>query len=280
MATLPGIALVLVVAVAESRAHATTTTTQVEERREYPKLSPFQGVRWNGDSPEVRVDDRWYGLTSIDGLATTAILRHCRAKYGSRAIKRFEEDLIEVLAGLGVEPSTTCDLELVVLEDGKAVKLADAAMTKANRDAIRRAADARGTEPAALPRVEREHASAPAPGFEDIGCRANGASRGEIPIETVAGDLDSLEWLIDNVYAYRALRSPDYRAALDAVRLAAREGTTLRDFAVDVAKVLARYGDGHSGIEGSSALYEAPYLPCLVEDAGKVLLAVRTDRSG
>src|SRR5688572_18333490 len=167
MATLPGIALVLAVAVVESLSHA-TMASQVEERREYPKLSPFQAVRWNGESPEVRVEDRWYGLTSIDGLATTAILQHCRAKYGSRAIKRFEEDLVEVLAGLGIEPGTTCDLELVALEDGKAVKLVDVAMTKSNRDAIRRAADARSTEPAALPRVEREHASALAPGFEDI----------------------------------------------------------------------------------------------------------------
>src|SRR5690606_6330926 len=97
--------------------------------------------------------------------------------------------------------------------------------------------------------------------------------------EAIAADLDALEWLVENLFSYRDLRSPDYRAAFDAIRLAARDGASRAHFAVDVAKALARFGDGHAGVEGLASLFGPPYLPCLVENAGEALIALELDRS-
>jgi hypothetical protein len=97
----------------------------------------------------------------------------------------------------------------------------------------------------------------------------------------VADDLDELEWILENRYSYLRLKGVDYRMALDAIRLSARQGSHRSTLALQIAKLVALFGDGHSAVDDPSlnALC-GTYLPLLPEWADGQALAVKPDRSG
>jgi len=100
---------------------------------EFPKRAPYRAVRWSGETPEVKLDDEWFRLEAVDGLSTERIVANCRARWPDIWKKRFEEDLVRVLYGMGHAPGRLVSLELVDLVEGKPVPLAGVEMTEANR---------------------------------------------------------------------------------------------------------------------------------------------------
>ncbi|MHC4847099.1 MAG: S41 family peptidase [Planctomycetota bacterium] len=111
------------------------------------KLSPFTAVQVEGDVARVRFDGAWYELVELDGLPTVKILAYCRKTYDRKANKRFAEDLVEVLLGMGRKPGRTIALVLKDPKTGKLRKVAQAPMTHDNRRKVR---DARQAPPRAF----------------------------------------------------------------------------------------------------------------------------------
>ncbi|MEZ6127569.1 MAG: serine hydrolase [Planctomycetaceae bacterium] len=101
----------------------------------YAKVAPFNGVRWNGDQPIVRVYNTWSPLLSINGISTSEIMEFANKRYGGKAHKRFAEDLVEVLTGMGHQPDWRVTLELQN-EDGTVRMMSQVLMTKENRDRL------------------------------------------------------------------------------------------------------------------------------------------------
>ena len=101
------------------------------------KVSPFSGVRWEQDAPVVKVGKEWFTLVSLDGIAAEKIVKFCKSEHGDKWQKRFGEDLVEVLEGMGHEPGATVDL--VVKQSGSSFTktLKGIEMTRENREAIR-----------------------------------------------------------------------------------------------------------------------------------------------
>lgn len=114
---------------------------------EFPKRAPYAGVRWEGDKPVVNMDKNWFTLVSIDGISAADIVAFCRGHYQDNWQKRFEEDLVEVLAGMGHEPKDTVELVVVPDRSSKQRTVKNVPMTEANRRAIKAAA--REDEPSA-----------------------------------------------------------------------------------------------------------------------------------
>src|SRR5881392_1290217 len=87
-------------------APSTAPATQKSERmwQGYPRLSPFNAVRWNEQTPEVRVNDSWYELVAMNDLTAEQIVSACQSLDRKDWRKRFEEDLVEVLSRSGHEP--------------------------------------------------------------------------------------------------------------------------------------------------------------------------------
>jgi hypothetical protein len=112
----------------------------------HPLLSPFTEVRMHGDAPEVRYAERWYELVSLDGLAAPSILEHCKRTFGSRWEKRFAEDLVQVLAGMGHSVGREVSLVLIELDTRERVEVARAPMSEANRRLVLRARKAAGAD--------------------------------------------------------------------------------------------------------------------------------------
>lgn len=109
----------------------------------YPRRSPFEAVRWDGDQPEVMLDEQWYRLVSLNGISATEIVTFSRETFADRWRKRFEEDLVEVLSKMGHPPEETVTLELQALDSDQTQVREAVPMTFSNRQAIKRAADAR-----------------------------------------------------------------------------------------------------------------------------------------
>lgn len=254
---------------------------QRKDDDEFPKLSPFEAVRWKDGKPEVMVAQRWYSPRTIGGLDAAKVVEFCNETYGNRAVKRFEEDLVQVLTLMGTKPGEKIDLDLTDLESGKAVSLRDVPMTKENRRAIWTAATERDDHkpPRTAGAVTREHAKKAAPEFANLARPLAGSAPASLVRSAACADLDALEVLIDTHYAYRERAGFDYRGALDAVRIAVGERISPPAFALLIAKVLARFGDGHTRIDEVALALGREYLPCLVEPQGAKLLALKPDRS-
>lgn len=109
----------------------------------YPKKSPFEAVRWEGFDPEVQVDGEWFMLVSLDGIPASEIVDFSRRTFGSRWDKRFEEDLVELLTRMGHPAEDTVTLVVQSLTTSETQTLEAVRMTRANREAIRNAAQAR-----------------------------------------------------------------------------------------------------------------------------------------
>jgi hypothetical protein len=111
--------------------------------QQYPQLSPFEAVQWNGHTPNVKVGGKWYELQAMNGLPANQVVQLCQVFGGGLWQKRFEEDLIEVLTRAGYPQGTTATLEVKDLETGKVEVLKDVPMTLENRQAIWEAATTR-----------------------------------------------------------------------------------------------------------------------------------------
>ena len=109
----------------------------------HPEKSPFAAVRWQQSQPEVRVGEEWFKLVSLDDLPAAEIVAFSQRTYGNKWQKRFEEDLVELLTRLGHPPQDTVTLVVQSLTSPQSRTLEDVPMTRANRRAIRDAAQAR-----------------------------------------------------------------------------------------------------------------------------------------
>jgi len=113
------------------------------------KASPFTAVTWDGDQPNVRFDGDWYTFHAIDGISVSSIIEYCKKEYESRWQKRFSEDFVEVLTGMGVDVNTSVQLELG--KDGQRMTRTGT-MSEDYRDIVR---DYNNGEDALAPETER-----------------------------------------------------------------------------------------------------------------------------
>jgi hypothetical protein len=216
--------------------------------QDYPKVSPFSALRWRdsvseASVPEVEVERTWYELVAIDGVPSQKLVDFCKRSYGERWAKRFGEDLVQALSEMGSAPGLDVKLDLKDLATGKAVTLDRVRMTRENRERIRRGASL-------LSRSQAEE------------------------------DLAELRKLLEERYSYLTRRGVDYRTELDEILRRVGQAQPPDAFAVEVQKLLARFGDGHAGVEDLTRHLPPGYLPFLVADAKGGVVAFQSDRSG
>jgi hypothetical protein len=133
-------------AASQSRAQAVAEEARANVWNGFPRLSPFEAVRWEGQTPHVMVGGKWYELVSMNGLPAPQIVSFCKSLDERFWQKRFEEDLIEVLTRSGCTPGTTAMLEVKSLDTGETKILRDVPMTSENREALCRAGTTRPSQ--------------------------------------------------------------------------------------------------------------------------------------
>ncbi len=216
--------------------------------QDYPsKASPFDALRFEGDQPEVKVDDTWYRPVAIDGVPLEDILRACDKRWGEESrVKRFGEDLMEALALLDHRATSRVTLDLVRLSDGEAVSLKGVANTRTKREAIRNAV------PAALSLTD---------------------------VET---DLDAFADGLRAQFAYVDRKGLDLEAMLAELHAELRDSgdeVPLRTFANGLEEILHQFGDGHARVEHPAGPSVGKHTPFLLGEADGGVVAFLPDRS-
>jgi RNA polymerase sigma factor (sigma-70 family) len=115
---------------------AAPTTAALAAATTFPRLAPFDAVRWKGDVPIVRVENVWCELVAIDDLPAGRIVAFAKKHYDKLWQKRIEEDLVEVLTGLGQQPGDRVKLTVRDPNTKQVSELLDVPMTHANREQI------------------------------------------------------------------------------------------------------------------------------------------------
>lgn len=130
-----------------------------EEGAVYPRVSPFEAVRWldeDSEVPQVMVGGVWYWLGSIDMVGVDELVSFSQATFKERWRKRIEEDLVVVMSGMGHRPGATVMLRLISVDSMEFKLLKAVAMTEENRQRIKEAAREREAAALAEPVVDEE----------------------------------------------------------------------------------------------------------------------------
>lgn len=201
--------------------------------RDYPTLSPFSAVRWRGLVPRVEVDGNWYELLAIDDIEARRIVAFCQTADKKDWKKRFEEDLVEILARMRHDVGKTVKLKLRQLDVEKTETVKEEVpLTEENRSAIlkQRLMHQKQGRPN---RVRREHAQEAPRALHRLITRLDHDT--DLRPAEAEEDLDQLEFALKTRFAYLERKGVDYRAALDALRSALGDGISRRDFALQLA---------------------------------------------
>ena len=242
---------------------------RIEER------SPFEMVRFPDDgAPEVRVRGRWYQFVSIDGVSFERVREGALKVDREDWRRRFSEDLVASLLAVSTKLGRSVVLELRDLENGKVVTLGGVRMSKSNRSRIR---DAR---PWVRPiRLARDHSKTVDERYAFLTMRFHDRTKSpRLSAKLAAEDLDELEWCIEHAFSYRDRVGVDYRAAFDTVRAGLGEGIARSDLRLQLQKLLALFGDGHTGVRGWPRELLQGSLPAIFTslDEGDSVLALRS----
>ena len=222
------------------------------------KSSPFDGLRWSGDRPEVQVDGTWYKPVAIDGIGVDEILAIADTWSPGRE-KRFAEDLVPILVRLKWKGDEKVDLDLRSLKDGSAVRLEGVEMTRAKRQALwasRNASESSGVRQPTPP--------------------------ARISVKEARADIEAFGAGLKDQFAYLGLGEVD----LDRELAQIRDGLTgdqadILQLRLELHRLLMRFGDGHAQVRSNLPLGQPgdKYLPFLLVESSAGVVAVLPDRS-
>lgn len=188
------------------------------------KASPFTAVKWEEGQPIVRFDNEWYHFEKLDHLKKEEIIAFSKSEFGGKWQKRFSEDLVEVLQGLGYKPNV--EVELVLSRNGNS-KTYTGTFTLANRQ-----------------QVLRYNASAEQSNLPQ-----------KITNKQAIEDLQQFEEILESKSSYAQISGYDYKAAIKELSssiVSKKETIDINELAHEMAKIMAKIGDRHSSIKNES----------------------------
>jgi hypothetical protein len=221
------------------------------------KTSPFDGMRWKDGKPDVQVEETWYRPTSIHGTAVEDILAYCEKTWPGMRERRFAEDLVEAMEGMGVELPQAVDLGLVRLADGEEVTLEGVPMTRAKRNALRDSRKApKGSRPSSSLPPERLSRTA------------------------ALADLEEFRERLEDQFAYLHMKGVDLKGALDDLAGSFEDEVSSVELANGLHRILMMFGDGHARVSSPYTPRPELFPPVLLVEAEGGVVAIRSDRSG
>ncbi|MCB9230977.1 MAG: hypothetical protein H6581_04905 [Bacteroidia bacterium] len=240
-------------------------------------LAPFTGLKWEKGGFVCRVDDKWYGLESINDLPVSDYYLRIQNECGRNWYLEFARNLIPEIIEEGFVLGKSVTLGLKSLETGEDVRMEGVPLNHQNWmkavyfsevEYCRVQRPHASQTPAHLQFITRRLDNFPCPSPDSLGTgyldrpveklriqeerlkeplwKAKGI-RWLTP-EEARQDLDQLEWYLVHQYAYLDYYKVDYQAALDAIRAGLGEGITLLDFGFQVQRALGLFGDPHTRV--------------------------------
>ena len=224
------------------------------------KASPFDGIRWVDEQPQVQVGEDWYLPISIDGVQISRIIEKCQQRWPGQLHKRFAEDLMEAMSLLGEEPESQVSLRLKPLDDSPEMVLEKVSNNRAKRQKLREDRDRTPTP------------VRPAPTW--------------LSKQQVEEEIASFSAALRDQFAYLHLKGIDLDEAIEqeVARYYSRGLPTRMppvDLVMILQRVLMRYGDGHADVSTNSFRFgeSEPFIPFLLGERDGRVVAFRSDRS-
>ncbi len=245
--------------------------------------SPFSAIRWRSSVPEVRLNNQWYILKTINNIPAETLIRFAQKTYSLRWQLMIEDSLTEVISSISAYPGRSIDLQLLGIPDRSIQSLSAVPMTVTNLDSIRfyrltqssiagTVTDDFSRPPinAAQPDsflqndslfyknlVRRIDGFRPPANWQPSALQRSARAIQErisnppqwLSAREASADIDQIEWYLSNKFAYLDVLSPPYQPALDSIRQHLSRGISRRDFACQLQKVMVLFADRHSGID-------------------------------
>ncbi len=254
--------------------------------------SPFSAIRWRSSVPEVRLNNQWYILKTVNTVPAETLIRFAQKTYSLRWQWMIEDSLTAVISSISMYPGRTVDLQLLDLTSSNTHFFSAVPMTIANLDSIRfyrltqssignyaSAGFSRATTNEAQPDsllqndslfyktlVHRIDGFRPPASWQPSSLQRSARAIRErisnppqwLSAGEAAADVDQFEWYLNNKFAYLDVLNPPYQAALDSIHQHISPGISRRDFACQLQKVMVLFADRHSGIDFPENLIDFP----------------------
>ena len=237
------------------------------------RLAPFSDIRWtDAPTPEVEVGGEWFALVRAGGVPADRLVHTAVEREGRHWQDALAYRFRDVVRAAGGEAGRDVTLRL---RSAEGVTDRAVPFRRENYDRVlwayglndRRVGPPHPEAPA-LPELTRRvdgrtpppdafappllASAAPAEWVDAWSARFYDRPAWLRP-EEAAADLGELEYALAEEFAYRTLRGVDAQPAFDAVRADLGDGISRRDFLLQIDRLLARFGDGHTGIDGDGS---------------------------
>jgi len=194
------------------------------QKLELEKASPFTAVKWEKEQPIVKFDNEWYHFEKLDHFSKKDILDFCKMEYGDNWQKRFSEDLVEVLNGLGYQPNVKVSLQL---------SKNDVSLTRIGTFTFEN-------------RQLSLHYN-----------KAKIASKFPQKISTAEAlaDLSEFKEILKTRSSYARLSTFDYKSAIGELKasiLSENSDIDINEFTNDLSKIMSEIGDRHSSVKNEA----------------------------
>lgn len=245
--------------------------------------SPFSAIRWRSSVPEVRLDNQWFILKTVNTVPAETLIRFAQKTYSLRWQRMIEDSLTEVLSSISTYPGRAIDLQLLNLTTRNIQSFSAVPMTVTNIDSIRfyrlTQSSIGNYTPEEISQQTTDKAqpdsflqndslfysnlirridgfrppanwqpSSPERSVRAIQERISNPPRW-LSAREAAADIDQFEWYLKNKFAYLDVLSPPYATALDSIRQHLSRGISRWDFACQLQKLIVLFADRHSGID-------------------------------
>jgi|GEM_PF-519699 len=198
------------------------------QKLELAKASPFSAVQWEKEQPIVLIENDWYHFEKLADFSKEEILAYCKKKFGYKWKKRFSEDLVEVLIGLGYQPAINVRLQLS--KEGVYEEIIGT-FTSENRQSS----------------LDYNNA------LEES--KSDKTFPQKISISEALADIKQFEAILKSRSSYAQVSTYDYTAAIHNLAAAIRSTTIEIDvnkLTNELAKIMAEIGDRHSSIKNEA----------------------------
>lgn len=207
------------------------------------KTAPFSKMDFKNDGIYVDLGSTTYKWLKMDTLEITNVVDMFEEYYGIKWQQRFSEDFVEYLHKLDIYPNQQ---EIFTLEDqDKNIKVIKLKFTAEKREKAKN-------------HFESEY-------DKDIDLNKF------ITNQEALEDLDQLEQLIKQKYAYAFLNEINVHEEIQTIKNVLLDSISTYNFALEIGKLLNKFGDGHTRIHNVK-FYRHGILPFAVKPFnGKVI---------
>jgi len=252
--------------------------------------TPFSNIKFENQKVFVDINNTWYEWLYAENESIEEIQNFAKKKYADKWQHRISDDYILLMKDMGHWAFFSTSLQL---KDPKGNSIEKSfPLSKENRALCKQ--NKRKQE-----RIQRVHTSQIPDSLKYIAQRFDGYLPIEnsktiqndlldfnyilpmnswVPKDLAIADLENFEYQLKNTYSYADLKGVDYPLLIDAIIEDLQDGITKRDLGIQIKRLLAFFGDGHTRVSRSMLKVDSLFLPFRIRKIEDKYIAVTKDK--